>query len=335
MATLHREYTSFNADIKLTSARKDSLTKSRNSIKDKIKKFFQEEKPDELQPSFIAQGSIEMNTTVNPIPEYDEDDNKLLKYDLDLGVYFVENEGEDNKKNIVTWHNWVFNAVDDHTNSPTKDKATCVRVYFKDGHHIDLPIYYDKDDIKQLAHKSKGWIDSNPPEFTEWFNNKAKNNQQLRRIVRYLKAWKNYKEFNNSNLKFPSGFALTILAVNHFKEDDSDDIAFRNTIESIKNELVGSFTCIRPTTPEGEDLFEDYSETRKNDFLNSLKSLLDDCKKADNESNFKKASEYLHKHLGERFPMGEDKDDDAKSKALASSLGSTIVKPKPYANNWN
>ena len=40
-----------------------------------------------------------MNTTVNPIPIYDEEKKKNLhKYDLDYGVYFTEKENEDNKK---------------------------------------------------------------------------------------------------------------------------------------------------------------------------------------------------------------------------------------------
>lgn len=335
MASLHKEYTKFNFDkehnsgIKLSSTKKDGLIKSRNSIRDKIKKYFKEEKENELQPTFKPQGSFEMNTTVNPIPEYDEEGNKLLKYDLDYGVYFVEKEDEDNKKSIDTWHNWVFNAVDDHTNTPTKDKATCVRVNFADGHHIDLPIYYQIEDDINLAHKSKDWLESNPVEFSNWFNDEAKKDQQLRRIVRYLKAWKNYRETKNTNLKFPSGFALTILATNNFKPDDRNDIAFKNTIDKINTELNKKFECKRPTTPKDEDIFEDFSETRKNDFLKALDSLLTDCKKADSEKNFKKASEYLRKHFGDRFPEGADTDEESAKNKYKTLIGTPLAS-KPY-----
>ena len=334
MATLHKEYNKFNKTIKLKSDDKDGLIKSRNSIRDKIKKYFREEKPDELQPSFKAQGSFEMNTTVNPIPEYDDNDKKLLKYDLDYGVYFIEKEDEDNKRSIETWHNWVYNAVDDHTNTPTKDKATCVRVVFADGHHIDLPIYYQEDEEINLGHKIKGWLESNPVEFSEWFNDEAKENQQLRRIVRYLKAWKNYQETKNTNLKFPSGFILTILATNNFVLDDNDDIAFKETIIKIKETLDSKFECKRPTTPTGEDLFEEYSETKKTNFLNALENLISACKDADEEKNFKKASEFLQKHFGDRFPSGEDKDEDSKNKELTTALGASLIKPKPHAKGW-
>lgn len=331
MASLHQQYNRFNTQISLNKDKKASLITSRNSLKEKIKKYFKEEKSDELQPKFWEQGSFAMNTTVNPIPVKDEDDKTLLKYDLDLGIYFIENEDEDNRKNIDTWHNWVFNAVENHTNTaPPVRKNTCVRVIFNDGHHIDLPIYYVNDDKIELAHKNKGWIESDPKEFAEWFTNKAKENQQLRRIVRYLKAWKNYREIKNSNLRFPSGFALTILAVNNFSPNDRDDIALKETIEKIKETLDFNFECLRPTTPEGEDVFSNFSETRKNDFLNAIDCLLKDCQNALDEKNFKTASKYLRKHFGDRFPEGKDENEEAKSNRLSNALGATLAS-KPYA----
>ena len=331
MATLHKEYNSFNSEIKLTSTRKESLKTSKKSIRKRIQKWFTENKPDELQPKFGGQGSFEMNTTVNPIPVTDEDGNRILKYDLDYGVYFIEKKGEDNKRSILTWHNWIFEAVDDHTNKDSVDKNTCVRVIFIDGHHIDLPIYYKKDEVIELAHKSKDWIISDPKEFYDWFNNKK--TTQLERIVRYLKAWKNYRELNNSNLKLPSGFELTILATNNYVSDDNDDVAFRETIRKISAELnkPGNFKCIRPTTPKDEDVFTGYSETRKSNFLSTLKSLLDDCDKARDEKNFKKASEHLRNNqFGTRFPSGDDKDEDQKSSELKRSIESSLIVPKQY-----
>lgn len=330
MATLHKEFIKFNKNIKLTPTRKEDLVGSRNAIKDKIKKYFREEKSRELQPKFHAQGSFEMNTTVNPIPEYDNEGNKLLKYDLDYGVYFFEKENQNNRKSIDTWHSWVYNAVENHTNTRPQQKTTCVRVYFSDGHHIDLPIYYKKGNGKpELAHRKKSWLISNPVEFTEWFNNEAKKDQQLRRIVRYLKAWKNYRQIKNTHLKLPSGFALTILATNNFTPNRSDDVAFMNTVKAIRDKLNRRFECLRPTTPKGENVFGDYSTSRENDFMNTLNALLNNCLKAHSESNFRKASEYMRKEFGDRFPLGEDATDNEKSSRLGGFLGASIAK-KPY-----
>ena len=331
MATLHKEYTLFNKEIELTKARKNSLINSRNSLKDKIKKYFKEEKEGELQPTFKPQGSFVMRTTVNPIPIYDDSGKKILKYDLDYGIYFEDDGSEDNKKSISTWHNWVYNSVKDHTGNLPKRKNTCVRVIFSDGHHVDLPIYYKENGEIELAHKTEGWIESAPKEFSDWFNEKAEQNKQLRRIVRYFKAWKNFKEINNKNLKFPSGFALTILATENFTKDDNDDKSFKETVSSVYSNLKSNFQCLRPTTPINEDIFKDFSETRKNNFLEALKNLVLDCDNASEESNFKKASEYLRKHFGDRFPLGNDESENSKSKGLDLLLGASIIKPKPFS----
>lgn len=333
MAVLNKEYIKFDKEIKLNQSRKDSLKTSRRELRKKIKKWFRENKPNEIQPKFNSQGSFEMNTTINPIVEYDADDNILRKYDLDDGVYFIYLKEEDIKQSINTWHNWVFKATENHTGKDSIKKTTCVRVVFADGHHIDLPIYYKVDDTIELAHKSKGWIESDPKEFYEWFNTEKKNKSRLEAVVRCLKAWKNFRETNNSNLKLPSGFELTILATENYYDADNFDEAFRETVRNINNELnkYGGFKCIRPTTPSGEDVFENYSETRKNNFLSILKSLIEDCDRAKDENNFKIASEFLiNNQFGVRFPKGDDKDEKKRSNALAGSLGSALIKPKPY-----
>jgi len=331
MAVLHKEYINYNKEIKLTQARKDSLKKSRKELRKKIRNWFKDNKSSELQPKFKGQGSFDMNTGINPIPFYDSNGKKLLKYDLDDGVYFIEIENEDNKKSIPTWHDWVYDSVNNHTGEDSIRKTTCVRVVFADGHHIDLPIYYKNNCTIELAHKSKDWLESDPKEFVEWFN--SQKTKQLERVVRYLKAWKNFREDKNSNLKLPSGFELTILVTNNYVSDDNDDRSFRETMRAINKTLNKSngFKCIRPTTPINEDVFSDYSETKKNNFLNTLSSLLKDLDKAEDEKNFKKASELLRNNqFGTRFPLGEDKDEETKSNELGKAIGLASVSPKPY-----
>lgn len=334
MATLHKEYNTFYDKIKLTDSRKDDLLGSRKSLRKKIEKWFSENKPTRLQPKFKGQGSFEMDTTVNPVVEK-KDGVDFRKYDLDDGVYFNEKAGENNRENIDTWHNWVYEAVKDHTETDPIRKNTCVRVIFSDGHHIDLPIYYKKGNPPELAHRSKGWLDSDPVEFTNWF--KDNSNKQMKRLVRYIKAWKDFRQDKNSNLKLPSGFALTILIENHYVKDESnnDDKAFRETIRRMYNSLSTfyGFKCLRPTTPKNDDVFADYSNTRKSDFLTALKNLLKDCDRAKDEKNFKKASEYLRDYqFGDRFPKGDDTDEKSQKKAISDNLKNTYIPPKPYAN---
>lgn len=334
MATLNKEFISFDSEIKLTENRKTILKVSRNNIRKRIRKWFKDNKPDELQPKFYGQGSFEMNTGVNPIIVKDEENNPILKYDLDYGIYFIEKEGENNRRSIDTFHDWVYQSVENYTNKKPICKNTCIRVIFADGHNIDLPIYYKLGDVIEIAHRSKGWILSDPKAFYEWFNNEKKEKTRLEAIVRCLKAWKNYRENNNSSLKLPSGFELTILATKYYVEKDNLDDAFRKTVENIYNNIKNNFECKRPTTPEGEDVFSSYSETRKNNFLNILKSLVDDCNKAKDEKNFKKASEILRNNqFGDRFPVGSDKEELRFSDSLLTSLSAAKITPKPYGDN--
>jgi hypothetical protein len=333
MAVLNKEFNKFDQEIKLSQSRKKDLKKSRKDLKKKIKKWFSENKSDEIQPKFHPQGSSEMGTTINPIIEYDTEGNVIRKYDTDYGVYFIKKKENDKKKSINTWHDWVYKATENHTQKDSIKKTTCVRVMYADGHHIDLPIYFKEDDLIELAHKSKGWLESDPKEFYEWFNDKKKTRSRLEAIVRCLKAWKNFKENKNSNLKLPSGFELTILATNHYFDADNLDEAFRETVKAIDAELnkYDGFKCFRPTTPSDENVFEKYSETRKSDFLSALKSLKEDCITASDEKNFQSASEILRNNqFGTRFPLGEDKDEETKSNYLKSSLGTALIKPKPY-----
>jgi hypothetical protein len=331
MAVLHKEFITFNSEIKLSTTKKDSLKTSRKELRNKIRNWFKDNKPNEIQPKFASQGSIEMNTCINPISTENAEGKKQYKYDLDDGVYFIEKEGQDNKRAIDTWHDWVFQSVDTHTGVPSKRKTTCVRVIFADGHHIDLPIYYKKGNVIDLAHRSKDWTPSDPKEFYEWFN-KTKNSQ-VENIVRYLKSWKNFHENKKTNLKLPSGFELTILAVNNYAKNEDEDKAFRDTVEKINLELnkPGGFKCLLPTTPKNRNTFEGYSDTRKDNFLKELNGLLKDLDKAKDESNFKTASEILiNNQFGVRFPKGEDKIESQKSKELGKSIGTAKIPPKPY-----
>ncbi|EDP97665.1 CBASS cGAMP synthase [Kordia algicida OT-1] len=336
MATLHKEYNAFLKKVRLTNNRKKKLKKSRRKLRRTIRDWFSENKPKRLQPKFGSQGSFTMNTIINPIPiPVENEDKKLVKYDLDDGIYFIEKPNEDNREKIDTWHDWVYKAVNNHTTEETIRKKTCVRVVFVDGHHIDLPIYYQisENGTPELAHRSKSWIESDPKKFTEWYNEQAEGKPQITRIVQYIKAWKNFREQKNTNLKLPSGFAFTILVVNNYYADNKDDVAFRETVRAIHTKLSNNFECRRPTTPKNEDIFSDFSETKKSNTLETLKNLLKDCDRADEEDNFKTASEFLRDNqFGGRFPKGDDISEREKKRQISESLEKERIKPKPYAD---
>lgn len=311
MANTHTLFQSFCSDITLSTSKSQSLKTSRNALRSDIKSWFSDE--EKKQPSFCWQGSYSMKTLTNPLSGGE--------YDLDDGIYIngYENTDTENWPAPSTVHSWVKKAVQNRTSQDPIDKDTCIRVPYKAGYHIDLPIYIMKDDIAHLAHKSKGWMESDPKAFRSWFLDKVTDSdygEQLRSIVKYLKAWKDYKGIS---LK---GIEITILAAENFEQySDRDDKCLRDTIGAIIETLEDNFSCIKPVIP-GEDLFDDISDSKKNSILNGLKNLKSNLDQAINATDEKTASEYLRKSFGTRFPLGKE----SKNLAYAVSPAPGVLK---------
>jgi hypothetical protein len=266
---------------------------------------------------FQSQGSFVMDTIIKPL----NDD-----FDLDDGIYFHGPLSDKERPVPQIFHNWVIRAIDkDNDYEEIKDKHTCVRVLYKQGFHIDIPIYYaEKFESPDLADTKNGWLLSNPVEFIAWFEQKTKSgfetaflyepdkylhqfdkwlsdirkkDCQLRRIVRYMKAWGDIKRN-----EMPCGIILTILIGENFANNDRDDIAFRDTLVNIRYYLLSNgFKCPRPTTPAGEDLFSDKNESEKQYFLNALNSLIYSANIAIEANSEFDACKEWKKHFGERF----------------------------------
>ena len=292
MANCNQLFRDFNTVIALDSTRKEQLRISRNAVRERIRRYFWE-KQNGLVPKFHGQGSFMMNTIICPIDG---------EFDVDDGIYFkVKVEP---LQSINTFHDWICEAIDEHTKQEPIDKQTCVRLVYARQYHLDLPIYYIiEGQTPYLAHKGKGWIKSDPREFIKWFNSKADEEGQLKRIVRYLKAWSDYKKGD-----LPSGLIFSILAANNIVFDERDDLAFYKTLVAIKNQLELSFTCYRPTIPAYENLLEGYSKTKKDYFLGQLGSFIKSAEKAlSDELSKQDACKAWQSHFGkDRFPFDSE-----------------------------
>ncbi|MEC1769270.1 CBASS cGAMP synthase [Schinkia azotoformans] len=286
----------FDEKIRLKPEKKESLRISRNALRTKIQNYF-ENTLKVTKPVFWGQGSYMMNTIIEPIDgEFDIDDGVYLKH--------LSGKKEEDWPATSTVHNWILKAVDGHTSTPPVNKNTCIRVIYKKEYHIDFPIYIKGDNAEhpKLAHKTKGWIDSDPKELTNWFNKEvSEKGDQLKRIVRYFKAWKDNKKGDD---KFPSGMIFTILATNHFVDgyEEDDDSAFIAIAKNIYDDLSDSFTLERPVFPK-EELIEDWSETAKTNFLSKLSTLITNGQKALEKEKKNEAADTWIKVFGERFPV--------------------------------
>ena len=293
MAKINNLFQTFHDNISLSNNQIDNLRTGRDALRDIIRDWFDDN--DKQKPHFCWQGSFAMKTTVSPI--------NGGEYDLDDGVYLSGYS----EKEISDWpatstvHNWIKSAVTGHTKEDPVDKNTCVRVIYTKGYHIDYPIYIEKGDIAYLAHKRDGWIESDPKAFKEWFLEKVQTHgEQLRRLTKYMKAWKDYKEIP---LK---GIEITILVAENFIEyEGRDEKSLCETVKNILAVLKANFTCKKPVSPY-EDLFREVSKTKKDSILSGLETLSTKLDLAVSTDDPKTASEYMIEMFGNRFPMGKE-----------------------------
>jgi hypothetical protein len=193
--------------------------------------------------SFVKQGSYAMRTTI----QHEEND-----YDIDDGVVFKKEElvGErDAEMTPLQVRDMVLDAVS--KNHPFKTKPerlkNCVRVFYEEGHHVDIPSYRKSTDAAGndvVEHAGAEWKKSNPKEINEWFEGqvsawekrKEGTGNQLRRMVRLLKRFARSRESWN----MPSGLILTMLVGEKFQAFDRDDECFRSLLQNLKYRLAGN-----------------------------------------------------------------------------------------------
>lgn len=349
MANCNELFNEFNKTVRLTDERRITLRDRRDDLRNRVRGGYDIVRTSyELnhEIEFKSQGSYVMDTIINP-------SNKSDQYDIDDGIYFFGRLSRNQRPEPETFHNWIIRSIEkgDSTNRHEKivDKNTCVRVIYKGNngdfnYHVDLPIYYAINfNEPDLADKKEWWHLSNPIEFITWFEDKIKsgfkkefilerqnyydqylswmddmrkNDHQLRRIVRYLKAWGDYIKND-----MPPGIVMTILAGENYVEDLRDDISLKNTLINIRNWLENNnFKCPRPTTPVGEDVFKNYTADKKLYLKNALDDIIKSAIKAVQEQNQKTACNEWQKHLGTRFPchLAKDEKDYSSLSAAAS-----------------
>lgn len=345
MANCHNVFSGYNSVIRLSEKNRNELISARDSLRRLMQHRHNQSSGiintyESLE--FQSQGSFVMDTIITP----GHDD-----YDLDDGVYFIGKLSRETRPDPDVFHKAVVDAVGKNHEDVEKviDKTTCVRVVYRKGFHIDIPIYYANNrECPDLADKGRKWLLSNPVEFIAWFEDKVgsgfqksflyeakffdeyqrwltdvrKHDAQLRRIVRYLKSWGDLRRE-----EMPCGLIFTILAANNYYKHERDDIALKETLVLIQATLKKSFVCERPTTPVGENLLESYKN--KEAFMRYLDQFITNAKDALAEPNPILACKFWQKSLGARFPCSilESKSTQAGVSTTALAAGASGSKP--------
>lgn len=226
MAELQTQFNKFHETIKIDFDGNKPLRDKRDlivgNLRDGLKKLYPTNTP--TFESF-NQGSYDLSTGVEPLSGED--------YDIDVGIIF--NILKDNN-NPVDVKELVYKILDAVHLRKVEVKRPCVRVqYHKAGEkqfHIDLAIYAFGKDIwgnkNNTLYIAKGfsgssqdkkiWELSEPFRLKELLKTKISDNsdrEQFRRVIRYLKRWKDYN-FSATGTERPTGIALTACCYNLF-----------------------------------------------------------------------------------------------------------------------
>ena len=147
--------------------------------------------------------------------------------------------------------------------------------------------------------------------------------EQFRRIIRYMKKWKN-KNFDTSGNSAPTGIALTTLAYNLFapnykisivtgKREYDDFSALKVFVEGIKNSFSLSYDIaegkfyhtieqvlfVRPYN----NLFEKMTKNQQENFYNRICTMASKLDDAEKQSKKSEACSILAEIFGDEFPV--------------------------------
>lgn len=227
----HELFDAFHRRIRLDADSGELLREKREIL---IKKV-QAAAPVKLD--WFNQGSYAMATGLKPYPGKQQD--------IDLGLIFpLDIAGTD----APLPKSWVYSALARHTKLPTEWRKHCITVYYSAARgtlpfHVDLAVYgLDRRGRLHLAvgrersrHENCGWLHSDPKELVKVVKGHLHGEEQaqFRRIVRYLKRWRDHR-WGPAGAGAPPGIALTVLALANFQPHRGEDrIALLAIVEAV------------------------------------------------------------------------------------------------------
>ena len=285
----------------------------------------------------FIQGSLATHTAIVPIKG---------DYDVDRALVIDDSTAPDNP---VEPKETTLDVLEKRGFKNAKIKKPCVTAdYASEKVHIDFPIYKQSQQSYYLAvgkknsdEKHREWSAADPRGLIDWINDRSnydgeadKVHDQFRRLVRYLKRWRDFQFSENVARKVYS-IGLTVMAKERFHaEFDTEGFrhdltALRQTVASILNggyfHLEGSnqhrISVYLPKKP-WRDIFDGSSLETGTQLYNKLTTLeekLSDVEELDDE---REQCKILNKLFGEDFVVPEPPKGGTKAKhAIYASAG--------------
>lgn len=206
-------------------------------------------------------------------------------------------------------------------------KEPCVRAsYYENGKewlHIDLPLYVRDGSSVFLARGNEHgdiyeWEDADPDGLNDYLCERINGNDQLRRVICYIKKWRNEKYAGSTNdHEVPPSIGLTLLACDCFSqqtsnEGDDDLLALQKTMKAIQDRFVSEYdedgdlvhTISRnlPVVPN-TDVFAKMKKSNSymDVFYNRLTKAVESLTNAVNVESAHDAGKYVQNVLGSSF----------------------------------
>jgi len=251
MVEVQQYFDEFHKKIRLSMEENRTLREKRDivctKLADRLPQIFEAAGEDCPFFEFRDQGSYQMRTGTFPLNS---------DFDIDIGMYF---EIDPDAYHPVYLKQMVYKALKGHTRE-VRIRRPCVTVQYQQSgepaYHVDIAIYSDgshsRDGIPRLALGKR----RSGERFCRWEVSDALNLSreilgsyvgaelnQFRRLVRYLKRWKDV-QFSPSGNEAPRGIALTVACREHFdaeffRDGTPDDLT---ALKNVVGGIMDSFT---------------------------------------------------------------------------------------------
>ncbi len=318
---LKKEFTDFYNEIRINkeaNALKDKREVLENDIKSKLPGILEDHKIRITGSDIrmIDQGSYKYKTTIT---------DDVVDRDVAVIIPLNTTDCSDPRK--------IKGYLRDSINIPSRTvtiKEPCVRAsYYENGEewlHIDLPLYAKDRGFVYLARgKEHGsdysWELADPEGLNAYLCGKINGNDQLRRIICFIKKWRNEKYSGISkDHEIPPSIGLTLLACDCFsaqftQEGEDDLLSLQKTMKAILERFTvkydDNWNCIwtisrnLPVEPY-TDVFQkmkDSSSSYLTTFHDKLSKAVDNLTDAVSVESAHDAGEYVRKVLGSSFSV--------------------------------
>ncbi|TCL06976.1 CBASS cGAMP synthase [Sodalis ligni] len=290
------------------------------------------------QPRFFTQGSWAYKTLNSPAKrpqQADLDDGCYLplsfvsqtkRPSVAAAVFFAA--AEEALRPLVEDNDWKL----------VLDKPTCIRIVIASYAHIDIPLYAIPDeefatlakasmqnygyatmdealiraerdawtalpsDKVLLAHRECNWMKSDPRPVKEWFLGEVEaKGEQFRRVVRYLKAFRDWKWSSGG----PSSILLMAAAAPLFeKRDRRDDLALLDVVAAMPTRLG---TGVNNPIDETESLTNRLGKEGVQEAIKAFEDFEKVLRGAVDAGSCSQACIWMCSEFGPRFPNEPDR----------------------------